>query len=458
MDTSENRINIKEEYKRIGSNFLGILNDLKRRPEDAAKELDVSTQEINAIILGTKNLSPEIISRATKIWPVNERDFYIVHDDCTTGIRIMTAVDSKKSSRIMERAGKPYYEYRDTAMSSLAPFRPEWISELCYVDDNDPNNPNVQWNNGHFMHQFTYFIGNVNFYYRNSEGKKEVAVMHTGDSMYIAPFTSHTFATRSDANTNGLILALTYGNKLNGDVQQELSSISAELSQEYVLDFSSIKVASGSLIKFHRIISSLSIEESSIRSTISEDKIKKFEDGEILPTELEIKKLASAFNVNSYDLIPNEKIENKVVIKYQNERKSWYFPSNSKNYEFIELASSTTLPFSKAFEININTNDDPYLDLQVGLHQYLYNIGNENIEFNWSYDNKEFHKIIHPDDSVYIKPFLKHNFRGTGKLLILRLGGKIPGDSQRELSIVGKQNVKRAVNESMQWFDTKSKN
>ena len=27
------------ENKRIGSNFLGILNDIKRRPSDAAKEL-----------------------------------------------------------------------------------------------------------------------------------------------------------------------------------------------------------------------------------------------------------------------------------------------------------------------------------------------------------------------------------------------------------------------------------
>ena len=65
----------------------------------------------------------------------------------------------------MHRGGKPYYEYRDTAMSSVGPFRPEWIEELCVVDDNEPNNKQVQWNNGHFMHQFTYFIGEVNFYY-----------------------------------------------------------------------------------------------------------------------------------------------------------------------------------------------------------------------------------------------------------------------------------------------------
>ena len=29
------------ENKRIGGNFLGILNDIKRRPSDAAKELGI---------------------------------------------------------------------------------------------------------------------------------------------------------------------------------------------------------------------------------------------------------------------------------------------------------------------------------------------------------------------------------------------------------------------------------
>ena len=133
------------ERKRIGSNFLGILNDLKRRPEDAAKELGVSLAEINSVIEGKQELSFDLVSKAIKIWPVNTRDFFIVRDDCETGIKIMTATESKESSRIMDRAGKPYYEYRDTAMSSVAPFRPEWIMELCVVDDNDPNNKSVQW-------------------------------------------------------------------------------------------------------------------------------------------------------------------------------------------------------------------------------------------------------------------------------------------------------------------------
>ena len=68
-------------------NFLGILNDVKRRPEDAARELKVSLDEINSILSGKKELSADIIEKATKIWSVNARDFYIIHDDCPNGMK-----------------------------------------------------------------------------------------------------------------------------------------------------------------------------------------------------------------------------------------------------------------------------------------------------------------------------------------------------------------------------------
>ncbi len=77
---------------------------------------------------------------------------------------------------------------------------------------------------------------------------------------------------------------------------------------------------------------------------------------------------------------------------------------------------------------------------------------------NWEFDNKKYNQQIQPGDSLYIKPFLKHYFSGNGKLVVLRVGGKIPGDSQRELSTLGKRNTQRAIDESTQWFDPKGKN
>ena len=445
------------ENKRIGSNFIGILNDIKRRPSDAAKELEISKEEIENIINGKSRLSSEIISKATKIWPVNARDFYVMHDDCPSGLKIMRCEDSLKSSRIMNRSGKPYYEYRDTAMSSVGPFRPEWIEMLCVVDDNEPSNRQVQWNNGHFMHQFTYFLGDVNFYYIGENGEKKVGVMNTGDSNYITPFIPHSFTTRKGAGKNGLILALTYGNNLSGDTQHELSSMGKKLGKEFALDFSSKENASASLIKFHRNNSSLTLHELSKRTNMDIEKLKDFENGKI-PTYSEYTILAEHFNVNIRDLFSYDKISNKVIVRLHKNTKKWFYPEDTKNYELVELANSNSLPYSKALEINVLNENDKTLDLKIGLHQYGYNIGDTDVSISYESEDGLKDEMIKPGDSFYIKPFVAHNFRGKGKVLVLRISGKITGEPQRELSLIGKKNMARVINESLKWFDSKGKN
>jgi len=446
-----------QELVRFGNYFLGILNDLKRRPEDAAKELNVSLEEIRDIINGRKEISSEIIIRAAKVWPVNLRDFYLMKDDCPDGVKIMRAEDSAKSSRIMERGGLPYYEYRDTAVSSISLFRPEWIEELCIVDDNDPNNPAVQWNNGHFMHQFTYFIGDVNYYYRGPDGQKKVAVMNTGDSVYGTPFRPHSFATRKNAKENGLILALTYGNQLAGDAQQELSVLGERLGMSYWLDFSSREKSFGSLLNFHRRCASLSFEEITKRTGIDKDRLIQFENGLEIPSFEIINSLAVSMNVNSRDLLPPDAIEDKVIVQYYKESPSWHYPESTKAYKIVELSHSKNLPFSKAFEFSILKNNDDELDLEVGLHQYVYNVGNENIQLNWQIKNSVNHDQLKPGDSVYIKPNVPHNFRGGGKLMVLRIAGRIAGDAQRELSCLEQNDANRAISETSMWFDPQGK-
>ena len=49
---------------RNGQNFRAILNDLKRRPEDAAAELGVPVADIEAIIGGKKALPPALVDKA----------------------------------------------------------------------------------------------------------------------------------------------------------------------------------------------------------------------------------------------------------------------------------------------------------------------------------------------------------------------------------------------------------
>ena len=94
----------------------------------------------------------------------------------------------------------------------------------------------------------------------------------------------------------------------------------------------------------------------------------------------------------------------------------------------------------------------------MGLHQYIYNVGDSPVEFNWKINNIMNHEKINPGDSIYVKPFVPHNFRGNGKLMVLRIAGRIAGDAQRELSTLDKNDAHRAILETSMWFDPKGKN
>ena len=131
---------------------------------------------------------------------------------------------------------------------------------------------------------------------------------------------------------------------------------------------------------------------------------------------------------------------------------------DTKKYELVELANTNSLPYSKALEINVLNENDKTLDLKIGLHQYGYNISDTDVSISYESDDGLKADIIKPGDSFYMKPFVEHNFRGKGKLLILRISGKITGEPQRELSLIGKKNMQRVINESTQWFDVKGRN
>jgi hypothetical protein len=201
-----------------------IINDLKRRPIDAARDLNISCKVFNKILHGKKEIDEKFVKKAVKEWEVNLSDFLNPYFSKSFPYKIMKKTQSKRTSRVMQRGNCDYYEYQDTAMDRDAPFRPEWIKTLFHVEDNDPKNPLIKWNKGHLLHQLTYFVGPINFYYLNNYGQKKVAKMNTGDSMYIAPYVPHSFSTRIK-KSNSYIVAITFSDEINNNIQNELTKL-----------------------------------------------------------------------------------------------------------------------------------------------------------------------------------------------------------------------------------------
>jgi len=203
----------------IGAVLQGLLNGLKHTPETISRVINIDQHEIEKVIVGKAPMTETLEKALLSVTGINQRDFYPpelsnkfrVQDDTRYGLRMMCADDTKASKRTLTRGpGVPYYIYADTAMSNTSTFRPEWIKELFVHDGESADDlPDWAFNKGHFEHQVTYFIGPVNFYWIDKDGKRHVRKMNTGDTNYISPFVPHTFTTRE--KDQGLILAVTYG-------------------------------------------------------------------------------------------------------------------------------------------------------------------------------------------------------------------------------------------------------
>lgn len=443
----------------IGSLLRSMLNDLKRRPQDAARELGIPVEEMQRYLDNELQFPVELIAKACQEWPVSPRDFAHVIDDTDQGIKIMRAADSKQSARVMARKGKPYYEYRDTAASSLSSFRPEWIKELCEVENNEPGNTEAQWNNGHFMHQFTYFVGPVNFYYIDEHGDKQVAVMNTGDSMYIRPFVPHTFTTRKNEGGGGLILALTYGGALLGDAQQELGAVSTALAEQYALTYSNANNSVAGMVEYYMNCLSLTPQELAQRADMSEAELQTLLEGNSTADQALLKRIAKGLNVNLRDILTYDDHVAPVVVEYIEQAKPWVLNTNQGSYSIKELASTPHMAMSKSLELTFSQLDCADYGIRVGLHQYVYNVGEQDIEIKWQSAGKNYNATLKPNDSAFIKPFLAHCYCSKeGKLISLRIPSKISGDALRELSMIGTEHIQRVANEQMPWFDKNGKN
>ena len=105
---------------------------------------------------------------------------------------------------------------------------------------------------------------------------------------------------------------------------------------------------------------------------------------------------------------------------------------------------------SKAFELNILKDNKNTIEFSIPTHQYLYNIGSSKIDITF---DRKIKQKFDPGDSIYIKPNLIYNFKGKGKILILRIGGSVSSDALYHLSWLSKNNLKRLLNDNKPWFN-----
>jgi methylphosphonate synthase len=460
---SSKKPNSSGYLKRLGARILCEANDLKRTPEALAKDLDLDFSIIQSVLDGgaDEETARAVLFRMAECYPVSLSDLWVDRDDTGGGAVVMKASRSESSSRVFERpdtggGSAPYYEYRDTAMSRLAPFKPEWIRELRVVGDADPANPGVVFNKGHLAHQQTFFIGPVNFYWE-IDGQRFCAEMETGDSNYITPFVPHSFASR-DADEMAVIIAVTYSGQVHQSLQ-DFSRIGAAAADAAA--GSGLQDGFASRLRRHLAAESLlpgQFAEMLTDAGLSAARAGALTGGEAVPGPDELSLMAGVLNVRDEDLMvsPPEPGD-QVIVRRHGEATVRQFPAgNEPRYRLRELARSRNQPYLKGFEVTVlseavKTGGEG--DFRHGLHEYVYNYGTEAVIMTWGADGRE--AVLEPGDSAYIQPFVAHGFEaagGDGNLVMVRIPGNLTDALFDEYASFPASGRLRVAGETEVWF------
>lgn len=458
------------DFERRATRLLrAAANDLKRDENSADHDLGLEPGSFAAYVSGRIPVTWNLIQRAARVWPLNERDLLPVRDDCPDGVRIHRLKESVATSRVLARDGADYYEYRDTAMSRGASYRPEWIRMLQVVDDDDPDNPLVKWNRGHLLYQFTYFIGPVNYYY-SWDGERVCIPMDTGDSVWGLPFAPHTFTAR-EASQPAYILALTYGGDLVGDAQREASLLGAETARELALSTIDPRRAKAQLLGSYFTARAMTVPEAADRTGLPAARLTALLAGTAEPALGELRRLASALGLSVRDLLPpRSTAERGVVVRRAVDTRRWLHPDPAApSYRLRELATDPLHPHTSSFEVEVlDTGGLPGAPLATTQHQYAYVLGDAPVTLTWTSDGGEYQEELAPGDSVYVRPQISVAFTAVSaadsapgrarpgterpRVLLLRIGGAISPDVRFALGSMAEGGISRYIAEDRLWY------
>jgi methylphosphonate synthase len=458
MNTAETK-----HLEALGARILSQANDLKRTPDALAHDLDRDPETIRRVIAGEADLETtrSVLFAMAETYPISLADLWLDRDDTNHGVKVMSAAASMGSSRVFDRADGagdlvPYYEYRDTAMSCTAPYKPEWIQPLRVVDAADPDHPDIAYNNGHLMHQMTFFVGEVNFFWRVG-GRNHSAEMVTGDSNYITPFVQHSFCSRNPREL-GYIVAVTYAGSVYGSLDAFMR-LGAEQLDDLAGDMRDPKLAFAARIARNLAAESLSAGEligRLVDQGVDEQRASAISTGAIIPEGGDLETLASVLNVRPSDLMVSALApEEEVVVRFMAETASRPFAgSNRSAYRITDLARTKHQPGLKGFEITVLGDEPQNSTLRHGLNEYVFNYGRAPVNLHWGTDHQA---VLEQGGSAYIQPLVGHRFArpsgaDEGHLVVIRVPGKLTEPVIDELATFPTENRGRIAGETKRWF------
>ena len=430
----------------VGSRIRAELNDLKRTPQACADEIGWKVEDLEDVLAGRAEDARvvAVIEAILRNYPVSPQSFTASWDDTDEGVLYMSRRSSLESQRIFDRTSAsghrtPYYEYRDTAMSRLNGLRPEWIRPLRYTPNPDTDNKDVVLNNGHLLHQVTFFSNNVNFYYECDDQVQGVE-MNWGDSNYIAPFVPHSFTSR-DPELEAFIVAITFP----GPVKKALNS---------------------------PVLASAGAWQRSMQRELApgSDGENDFLDRRFVTLVEDIGEMLEASNSQDTEEGASEsglgvsrarlRCGNEGSVRLRTGRDESLLlnaGSNRQGLKIHQLARppsylETTVLRLEFCDDRPNADDLPLAQFTTYRGVYVYCLG-PSVEITWVGTEGLRKRNLVSGDSVFVKPFVPFTFSGSVGSELISVA--VPGDVTQTtlLDLCHHNDVDRAIVETRSWFD-----
>lgn len=449
--------------KKINISNVKILeeaNNLKRTKSSLSKELKLPIQLIEKVVNGnaSERDNSKVIKKMLETYPIKESDLNPIKKENFSPFVVFSQKLSKKSARFFKRKNgfgllKNYYEYRDTAMSKNSPIYPEWIKPLVVVSNNKAKNKLVCYNKGHILHQFTFFIGKVNFYWKDDQGY-HCKEMNTGDSNYIPPFISHSFTSR-DKNNLGLIIAVTFGDILKFSKEKFLYYNKSDL-ENFIGKINKKNSFLQAII--NNYISKKFLDIKSFETLLTKEGIQKNHalaliNGKKIPNEHQTQILSKILDL-SYDFLKNVTLNKtaKVVINKFKKKQYRSLSSKKNNFKIWDLARSNYKKELNTFLMEASYYSKSFTILHE-LNEYVYNFSEEVICLNV----KGKVMLLKPQESAVLSPMVKHSFYTKNTLtkallLIIRVPDDFNDNFFSIYSGLSNSSKRKAFEETTQWF------
>eukprot|EP00658_Telonema_sp_P-2_P030095 TRINITY_DN22792_c0_g1_i2.p1 TRINITY_DN22792_c0_g1~~TRINITY_DN22792_c0_g1_i2.p1 ORF type:complete len:597 (-),score=123.67 TRINITY_DN22792_c0_g1_i2:60-1850(-) len=437
-----------QESRHTGVLVRTCLNDLKRVPEVIEKETGLASAVLKNLIQG-RDLDRENMDSVLRLlhqhYPATMKHLVVDRDTSNEGVWHMTADESTKSGRVLDRVNGleqqvHYYNYMDTATSSLSPFKPELIEQLVHVTDNEPLNPLVVMNKGHLLSQLTFFVGPVNFYC-TIRGERVCKPMNTGDSCLITPYVPHSFTSR-DPEQYAAIVAVTFSGYVR-DVLNDLVHHDIERLMSHAGDLRNApQVFERKLERFSEL-RGLTVPELGIQLA-EQGHSKEAIEGTLSQNVMDPTVIESISNILD---IPKAEFDVLQLDQDQEVTYAFVSPDQPDEQGSVKRALASCKHHIEAGGYSWSLYGKESLTSQF--FSYIYNYGERPMELAWA---DQTQTLAH-GDSVVIKPFIPVSFSADGaKVVVCKVAGCVNNRVMHECSLFAAEGLQRMNEDTTQWF------